>query len=202
MTDKLYALKHKTEQAYWDDLESIWREYPVLMPVNMASYWSAKLGGTIVPFFPRLELSVVYMALAKEIRERMIRDGVDPELVEIKDGDVGYLLMREVEVAIQAETKEHKSQPRLTVDAEEHGDITTESCDTCVVNMVRMTQAEFDALYDYSCSIPTRLSVGKQWKRRKNYHDEKQGWLLATVLPGDKENMVTINWTTIEIEDE
>jgi len=40
-------------------------------------------------------------ALEKEVQHRMIRDGVDPALVELSDGEIGYLLVREVDTMVQ-----------------------------------------------------------------------------------------------------
>ena len=42
-----------------------------------------------------------------------------------------------------------------------------------------MTQATFGKLQDYSSSIPTGAYPGKMWKRRNDFWDESQGWLLV-----------------------
>lgn len=62
-------------------------------------------------------------------------------------------------------------------------------------------QEAFDALYDYSASLPTGTTIGKRWKRRKNYHDESQGWILgeyAECSPPDPQQ-VRIIWRELEV---
>jgi len=43
-----------------------------------------------------------------------------------------------------------------------------------------MTQREFDELLNYSCSLPTGVILGKQWKRRYPYTGEPHAWYLGT----------------------
>lgn len=52
-----------------------------------------------------------------------------------------------------------------------------------------MAERTFKQLADYSCSVPSGVYEGKMWKRRRDYYDERQGWLLvwygeSTVGPG------------------
>ena len=67
---------------------------------------------------------------------------------------------------------------------------------------VVLTQAEFDALPDYSCSIPSGTTIGKQWKRRRNYHDESSGWLRGEYAESTRPGRVLINWRNIVVEGE
>jgi len=62
-----------------------------------------------------------------------------------------------------------------------------------------LSQKAFDALGTYSWSSPTITTLGKQWKRRKNYRDDSKGWLLGEYVPNDKPNTVGINWMNIEV---
>lgn len=41
-----------------------------------------------------------------------------------------------------------------------------------------VTPEEFEALPEYSCSIPTGKTVGKRWKCKVDYYDASAGWLL------------------------
>jgi hypothetical protein len=36
--------------------------------------------------------------------------------------------------------------------------------------VVKLTRAELDSLPEYSCSLPTGATIGKQWKRNANAH--------------------------------
>lgn len=40
------------------------------------------------------------------------------------------------------------------------------------VKITVMTEAEFDALLEYSCSFPTEEAVGKRWKRNANAYQQ------------------------------
>lgn len=62
---------------------------------------------------------------------------------------------------------------------------------------VTLTPDEFNALLDYSCSLPTGTTIGKTWKRRVDYHDPSQGWLLGEYVESDKPDMVGIKWKRI-----
>ena len=42
----------------------------------------------------------------------------------------------------------------------------------------------FDRLHECSSSMPTGPSVGRYWKRQRNWRDPSSGWLLAVVEPG------------------
>jgi hypothetical protein len=65
--------------------------------------------------------------------------------------------------------------------------------------VARLTQHEFDALLDYSASLPTGTTIGKQWKRRNDYHDKSKGWRLGEYVEHDNPDLVGIRWRDIEI---
>lgn len=66
-------------------------------------------------------------------------------------------------------------------------------------DVVRLTQAEFNALLDYSASLPTGTTIGKQWKRRNDYYDESKGWRLGEYVEHPNPDLVGIRWRDIEI---
>lgn len=64
---------------------------------------------------------------------------------------------------------------------------------------VTLTRKEFEALPDYSCSLPTGTTIGKQWKKRKNYYDESKGWVRGTYSKQLEPDLVAITWENIWI---
>lgn len=68
------------------------------------------------------------------------------------------------------------------------------------MNITLMSQEDFDALPNYSCSLPTGTTIGKRWKRRKDYYDESKGWLLGEYIPSDQDGCVGIRWTDLKIK--
>lgn len=64
---------------------------------------------------------------------------------------------------------------------------------------VRLSQQEFDALPDYSCSVPTGVVIGKKWKRRKEYRDADKGWLMGEYVASENEDEALIAWSEIEV---
>lgn len=62
-----------------------------------------------------------------------------------------------------------------------------------------MGPEDFQALPDYSASIPTGTTIGKRWKRRKDYHDESKGWRLGEYVGHLNPDLVAIRWRTIEV---
>jgi len=69
-------------------------------------------------------------------------------------------------------------------------------CDTYV-----LTREEFDALPEYSCSIPTGTTIGKEWKRRKEYKSSCDEWSMGEYVEIGKKDRVGIAWADIEIEE-
>lgn len=66
-------------------------------------------------------------------------------------------------------------------------------------DVARLTQQEFDALHDYSASLPTGTTIGKQWKRRNDYYDASKGWQLGEYVEHPDPNLGGIRWRDIEI---
>jgi hypothetical protein len=66
-------------------------------------------------------------------------------------------------------------------------------------DVARLTQQEFKALPDYSASLPTGTTIGKQWKRRNDYYDESKGWRLGEYVEHPNPDLVGIRWRDIEI---
>lgn len=80
---------------------------------------------------------------------------------------------------------------------------------------VRLTSSEFNALGEYSCSLPTGVTVGKRWKRNANAYrqadpdrvDPLTGmalgwpaeWWLGEFIEDPDPKMVGIIWRPIEL---
>lgn len=62
-----------------------------------------------------------------------------------------------------------------------------------------VTQAAFDALPEYSCSIPTGTRIGKRWKRAKNYRDRTKGWWLGEYEQHPDPDFVRIRWRDLMV---
>lgn len=70
------------------------------------------------------------------------------------------------------------------------------------IEIVRMAQAEFDGLLDYSCSLPTGTTIGKRWKRGEPYYGTgPKEWFQGEYVACDKPDHVGIKWSKIEIVD-
>ena len=64
---------------------------------------------------------------------------------------------------------------------------------------VYLTTPEFDALPEYSCTIPTGTTEGKRWKRRHPYREEKNvetSWYMGEYAK-PKNGKVPIIWYRI-----
>lgn len=55
---------------------------------------------------------------------------------------------------------------------------------------LQLTQAEFNALLEYSTSLPTGKAIGKRWKRK-----QRNGWWIGEYVKDPDESMVGIVWT-------
>lgn len=64
---------------------------------------------------------------------------------------------------------------------------------------VAITMKAFNELPDYSCSLPTGTTIGKQWKRRNCYHDASKGWSRGEFVPHSSPGTVGIEWREIVI---
>lgn len=65
---------------------------------------------------------------------------------------------------------------------------------------VRMSKAEFDGLLEYSTSLPTSPSVGRQWKRRQPAFGDPASWFLGTAVEDPEPGWTRIEWAKIQIE--
>ncbi len=68
---------------------------------------------------------------------------------------------------------------------------------------LHLSRAEFDALPEYSCSLPTGTTPGKRWRRHDGAHDRefiagggKPVWWVGEYDPFDdgKGPTIKINW--------
>ena len=57
----------------------------------------------------------------------------------------------------------------------------------------------FSSLLDYSSSLPTGTTIGKRWKRRRDYHDESKGWVMGEYLADSDPDYVQIKWRDLEV---
>lgn len=64
---------------------------------------------------------------------------------------------------------------------------------------VELSDAEFDALLDYSCSIPTGVIIGKRWKRGEPYGNPTQ-WFMGEYVASDEPEMADIRWSKIAVK--
>ena len=64
---------------------------------------------------------------------------------------------------------------------------------------VLVTQKFFDDLPEYSCSMPTGTTIGKQWKRGEPYLVPRTSWFLGEYVECDKPDHVGITWKRIVI---
>ncbi len=65
-----------------------------------------------------------------------------------------------------------------------------------------MTKADFDALREYSCTLPTGTYIGKRWKRalfKDKYGSEVVGWMMGEYAPNPDPKEVDIIWRNIEV---
>ena len=70
---------------------------------------------------------------------------------------------------------------------------------------VYLSEKEFNALSDYSCSIPTGTTLGKRWKRDLNaprrFHrvepDAPPNWCMGEYVPDTDPKFVGIRWRKI-----
>lgn len=66
---------------------------------------------------------------------------------------------------------------------------------------VTMTQAEVDALLEYSTTLPTGKTIGKQWKRQLYVGPKRGAWLLCEYVEDPDPAYVAIRTREIHIAD-
>jgi hypothetical protein len=62
-----------------------------------------------------------------------------------------------------------------------------------------MSQKDFDALPEYSCSLPTGTFIGKRWRRREPYTSTPTHWFLGEFIEINDPENVGIRWREILI---
>lgn len=66
---------------------------------------------------------------------------------------------------------------------------------------IELTQEEFDALPEYSTTIPTGKSIGKQWRRQLYFGKYRGGWVRAEYVEDPDPEYVGIVWHYIVIKE-
>ena len=76
------------------------------------------------------------------------------------------------------------------------------------MDTVTITTEQFNALPEYSCSVPTGTTLGKRWKCKRDYYGGSKGWRMGEYgEPFDDPRgkrfckRVPIIWSNIEIKD-
>lgn len=64
-----------------------------------------------------------------------------------------------------------------------------------------LTFEEFQALPEYSTTIPTGKTLGKQWRRQLYFGKHRGSWVMCTYVEDkeDPENYVGMHWEAVEI---
>ena len=67
---------------------------------------------------------------------------------------------------------------------------------------VLLSREDFDALPEYSCTLPTGVTIGKRWKRREPYGAEpaNAAWFLGTYIDVGEKDAAGVEWRRIKIE--
>ena len=61
-----------------------------------------------------------------------------------------------------------------------------------------LTTPEFEALPEYSCSLPTGQTIGKRWKR-KCRDPNGEVWMLGEYVEDPEPGMIGIRWRRIKV---
>lgn len=66
-------------------------------------------------------------------------------------------------------------------------------------SVVWLTLEEFEALGEYSCSLPTGTTMGKKWKRCCPYgaSNEKASWYMGQYVECSLPGQIGIHWSKI-----
>lgn len=62
-----------------------------------------------------------------------------------------------------------------------------------------MSQADFDALPEYSCSNPSGVFFGKRWKRGEPYRLPRTAWYMGEYIPAADPKLAGIRFLRILI---
>lgn len=66
---------------------------------------------------------------------------------------------------------------------------------------VELTQEEFDALPEYSTTIPTGKTIGKQWKRQLYYGKYLAEWVRCEYVEDPDPEYVGMLWHKIVVKE-
>lgn len=63
-----------------------------------------------------------------------------------------------------------------------------------------MEPHDFECLLEYSCSLPTGTTIGKQWKRNNSFGTRKPAeWWMGEYKDNPDPDRITIIWRKIEV---
>jgi len=66
-----------------------------------------------------------------------------------------------------------------------------------------LNQAQLDGLLEYSCSLPTGQTIGKQWKKNRNAyqtpHNPVPEWWVGEYVEDPDPKMVGIEWRRVKL---
>lgn len=64
----------------------------------------------------------------------------------------------------------------------------------------RISRRAFNSLPEYSCTLPTGTTIGKVWKRNRNFgRDLPPDWVICEYLSDPEPGYVRIEWRKPEI---
>lgn len=66
-----------------------------------------------------------------------------------------------------------------------------------------LTQRQFDALLEYSHSIPSGTVAGKKWKKREPYRDDEGPpfyWFTGEYVASSRPGMIGVIWRRVVIK--
>jgi len=66
---------------------------------------------------------------------------------------------------------------------------------------IYLTRARFEALPEYSCSIPTGQTIGKAWRRGVPFRGPRRRWYMGRYVEHPDPDLVGIEWRLIRIVD-
>jgi len=84
------------------------------------------------------------------------------------------------------------------------------------VEVVELTRAEFDALLEYSCTVPTGTTIGKRWKKNADAYQGQhtilskaveditglpQNWWMGEFVEDPDPKMIGIKWRKIQLKE-
>lgn len=70
---------------------------------------------------------------------------------------------------------------------------------TAKLDVAQMTQAAFDALLEYTTTLPTGKTIGKRWKRYLFAGPAKGTWVMGEYVEDPDPEFVGITWRRVEV---